>query len=158
MKYLPLPSQERLQELFDYNSETGDIFRRTAKTYNAQAGSVAGTATKVGYVTIAIDGTRYYAHRIAWALAYGYDPEDALIDHRNRDPSDNRLSNLRLVSNQQNSFNTGAKGVSFKKDISKWRAQIMKDGKCILLGNFDCPLLARIAYLEAKGSLHPIPA
>ena len=72
-------------------------------------------------------------------------PSNMLVDHINGNPLDNRKSNLRLVSNQQNLFNTHnkgrgnnqRKGVSFRKDRGKWRAYITLNGKQKTLGLFN---------------------
>ena len=54
---------------------------------------------------------------------------DIQVDHINHNKLDNRKNNLRFVTNQQNSFNNTAKGVYYRKDIQKWCASIMRDGK-----------------------------
>lgn len=80
------------------------------------------------------------------------------VDHINGNPLDNRKANLRLVTNQQNQFNsknTGSgnnsrKGVSFRKDRNKWRAYIMLNGKQIALGSFDTEAEAIKARIQAE--------
>lgn len=72
-------------------------------------------------------------------------PEGLEVDHINRDRLDNRRSNLRLVTLQENLKNksvyknnkVGKTGVSFKKDVEKWRAYRYENGKQIHLGYFD---------------------
>ena len=79
------------------------------------------------------------------------------VDHIDRDRQNNNLSNLRMVTEQQNKWNSGAKGYTFKKHLTKpWQAQIMKDGKKIHLGYFAIEEDARQAYLTAKDTLHAI--
>ena len=64
------------------------------------------------------------------------------VDHINHNPLDNRKSNLRLVTRQQNHFNekirknntSGYKGVCWNKDRNKWMAYIHLDGKFKHLG------------------------
>ncbi len=53
------------------------------------------------------------------------------VDHINRNPLDNRKNNLRICSNQQNTFNSKSrqgtssfKGVSWDKRSGKWKASI----------------------------------
>jgi hypothetical protein len=58
------------------------------------------------------------------------------IDHRDRDTSNNNISNFRPATNQQNSFNRGAKGYTWDKRRNKWEAQIHLNGKKIHLGYF----------------------
>ena len=80
------------------------------------------------------------------------------VDHINGNPLDNRKANLRLVTNQQNQFNsknTGSgdnsrKGVSFRKDRNKWRAYITLNGKQIALGSFDTEAEAIEARIQAE--------
>jgi len=72
--------------------------------------------------------------------------EDGLeIDHINRNPLDNRKSNLRLVTRSINAKNaimqknntTGYKGIYYRKDRDCWRARIQDlEGKRLHLGNF----------------------
>lgn len=76
------------------------------------------------------------------------------IDHKNNDPSDNRIENLRLVTQQQNSFNnslrkdnkTGFKGVCFNRKANKYQAQIVLDGKIYYCGLFLTAREAGKAY------------
>jgi hypothetical protein len=80
------------------------------------------------------------------------------IDHVNRDPLDNRRSNLRPATQQQqlqnrgiSSRNTsGVTGVGWDKKAKKWRAEIGVDYETIHLGYFDTLDEARKAR-EAAG-------
>ena len=72
-------------------------------------------------------------------------PEDMVVDHINHNPLDNRKSNLRICTQQQNSMNkskhsnniSGVAGVSWKKDKHKWCARIIYNRKNIHIGYFD---------------------
>ena len=79
------------------------------------------------------------------------------IDHINHTRDDNTTGNLRVVTNQQNQFNTIAKGYSWNKRLSKWQAYIKLNYKKIHLGYFVYEEDAHAAYLEAKARLHIIP-
>ena len=76
------------------------------------------------------------------------------IDHINHNGLDNRKSNLRLATisqNQQNSQikrnnKSGYKGVVFRKDANKWRAQIGFNEKTFCLGYFNNPKSAAQSY------------
>lgn len=78
-------------------------------------------------------------------LILGVDDSGVVVDHINRDGLDNRRSNLRVVTPQQNSINrsiqgnntSGTPGVNFRKDRNKWRAFITVDGKQISLGMYE---------------------
>lgn len=86
-----------------------------------------------------------YVHRIVWIMHNGEIPFGMHIDHINHNRKDNRIQNLRLVTNGENHKNTklysrnssGVCGVSFSKWHNKWWARINVDGKFINLGMFD---------------------
>ena len=81
-----------------------------------------------------------------------------LIDHINRNPLDNRIENLRVLTSQQNNFNKTAKGYSWDKQNNKWHAQIKINYKSKHLGSFTEEADARQAYLKAKELYHKLPA
>lgn len=76
------------------------------------------------------------------------------IDHINHDGLDNRKSNLRICTHQQNTFNkklcstntSGYKGVTFHKGHGKWTAKIGVNGERKYLGCFDNKYDAAVAY------------
>jgi len=78
------------------------------------------------------------------------------IDHININRLDNRISNLRSINNQENHFNTNAKGAYWSKKHKKWKSCIHLNGKGLHLGTFDTEEEAREAYLEAKKKYHII--
>lgn len=87
-------------------------------------------------------------------------PEGFQVDHRDGIGTNNRRSNMRLSSHQQNATNrrvykksrSGMKGASFQK--GKWRASIMRNKKNIHLGYFDTPEAAHDAYVAASVIYH----
>jgi len=92
---------------------------------------------------VSIGNRQYLAHRIVWKLATSEDPGSHQIDHINGDPSDNRIENLRKVTNQQNGMHrtraqsnsrSGVVGVYPHKATGKWEASICHNGKSIFLG------------------------
>tara|TARA_R110000868_G_scaffold339485_1_gene600210 strand:- start:181 stop:645 length:465 start_codon:yes stop_codon:yes gene_type:complete len=82
---------------------------------------------------------------------------DMQIDHIDGDRSNNSLSNLRIVTSQENHFNrTTAKGCHFYKPTNRWMAYIVLNKKKIHLGYFDTEEDAHAAYLKAKEIYHVI--
>lgn len=82
--------------------------------------------------------------------------EGFIVDHINGNGLDNRRSNLRIATRQQNTFNSvhkggtsKYKGVALDKESGLWRAYIAKDGKRTWLGRFPDELSAAIAYDKA---------
>jgi hypothetical protein len=88
------PTTDRLNELFDYNRETGVFTRRITVWYNAKAGDVVGHLSGDGYLHCAVDGAKYKLHVLAWKIHYGQWPSDQ-IDHINLIRTANWISNLR---------------------------------------------------------------
>jgi hypothetical protein len=113
-----------------------------------------------GYIFPWIGGTHVKQHRIVASTFLGLDMSNTKIqvDHINGVKHDNRLENLRLVTNQQNHHNrTKALGYSWHKKMNKWHAKIKLDGRTIHLGYFVNESDARDAYLTAKLQYHKIP-
>jgi len=155
---------ERLHKLLNYNPETGVFTRKVKRNRRAKIGDVLGSKNNLGYIHIRIDRKEYLAHRLAWFYVYGYFPENYL-DHINRNRADNRILNLREVSNSCNQRNTenhktntsGVKGVSFIKRDQAWRAKIRVDNKHINLGSykdFDNAVCARLAAEQCLNWSH----
>ena len=95
----------------------------------------------------------YLAHNQEWNI---YDTIK-VIDHDDGNPKNNKIGNLRLVTQQQNQFNNHtAKGYSYNKKTKKYQAKITLDGKTIYLKEYDTPEKAREAYLAKKATFHTI--
>ena len=151
--------KQRLLELLSYDSETGAfVWLKDPSSGTKRAGKKAGTLCN-GYVRICIDGKFYYAHRLAWLYVHGCFPT-GIVDHANGDKGDNRIGNLRLVSNSQNLQNQRKpQGSNPSLGVSKhghrgWRARIKIDGKRIHIGTFASPEIAQAAYMAAKRNHH----
>ena len=148
---------ETLRELIAYDADTGKLFwlprdakfcknEHQANAWNAKyARSEAGVAIDThGYKTITILKKPYLAHRLIWAMHYGVWP-NGQIDHINGDRSDNRIHNLRDVSQSENQRNSkrrsdnksGVPGVSWHSRYLKWQATISSSGKRKCLGYFN---------------------
>ena len=72
-------------------------------------------------------------------------PPGMYVDHINGNRFDNRKSNLRICTNQENCFNntklstntSGYKGGNYDKSRNKWVSEIKFSGKKIFIGRFD---------------------
>ena len=149
---------DRLKMLVHYDSSTGQFTWRL-KRRRCRPGDPTGCVARNGYVVVRLDNVLHYAHRLAWLYEQGRWPAEQL-DHINGDRTDNRIANLREVTNAQNAQNqkrrnntSGFPGV--RRENSKWLAEIKVQYKPIRLGLFDTPEAAHAAYLAAKQKLHP---
>lgn len=157
----------RLRALLHYDSGTGRFSWIAPTNRRIRAGQLAGCTRSDGYVTIKVDGKIYLAHRLAWLYTHGALPEMD-IDHVNGIPCDNRMNNLRLVTDSENMQNlhkpmssnttSGILGVSFDARRKRWVAQIRAGGVTRFLGRFNTPHAADGAYRQAKKQLHPTAA
>ena len=163
----PLPSSEFLHSVLRYDDVHGHLYwRPRPKThhpvFNARfAMRRADNEMQSGYARVRmLIGGKYrtfQAHRIIWKMVYGFDPYPE-IDHIDRDPTNNRHFNLRIVTRLQNSHNRSltrrsGRGVYPTKG-GRFRAQVKVNGKVIHLGTFDTAELARAAVFAVSPSTH----
>ncbi len=133
-------TQERLKEVLNYDPETGYFTWTVDPNFKTSfVGKMAGWVDHYNegqnsYVKIMIDCHAYKAHRLAWLYMYGRMPSGH-IDHLNHTGTDNRILNLRDVSQADNNRNasmrkdnkSGVVGVG--REGSDWRAYIRHEGK-----------------------------
>lgn len=160
-----LPPFGVLSQLLKYDAESGslvwlprspDLFdqekgpERACKIWNARyvgkrADSVKNSA---GYSVVTIFNRHFAAHRVAWFLTFGRHPQ-GVIDHINRDKRDNRLCNLRDVTQADNARNmslskknkTGLSGLwaqSPKAWGARWAVVSSSQGRIIGKKSFKC--------------------
>ena len=120
---------------------------------------------KVGYKShkITINNKKYIlsrviykAHNPEWDI--GDNDKTNKIDHIDRNPLDNRIENLRILTQQQNMWNrANTKGYHWDKENNKWVARIKFNKKTIYLGRFTEEADAAQAYLTAKEKYHIMP-
>jgi hypothetical protein len=156
IKTKELPPQELLKELFDYKD--GQLVWKESRG-NIKAGAIAGfinNCKRGGYRIIKVNKEKYKAHRLVYAWHNGNVSTHLQIDHINGIRTDNRIDNLRTVTNAENQWNTESNGFYWIDRLGKWAAQITCNGKQHYLGLFDLKEAAHEAYLNAKANLHTI--
>lgn len=114
---------------------------------------------RYAYTTVwdGVKSKQYSMHRMVLKCPNGKCP-----DHINGNGLDNRKSNLRAVTHQENTFNSKShvdgsskfKGVCWDKSRRRWYARIFKDGKSTHIGRFICELEAAKAYNEKAKELY----
>lgn len=116
---------------------------------------LVGFKNAKGYLSIEVrfkgKPRKFKAHRVAWLHFYGRWPKDQ-IDHINGNKSDNRIKNLREVSNRENNQNRAIHregklpGVSRRKN--KFYASAEVKNKKFYLGTYPTQRKAYKAYMD----------
>ena len=105
-----------IREHFTYCPNSGEITR-------VKDGRVC-LSFSYGYKRVCYKRLYYPAHRVAWFLHYGEQPAE-ILDHIDQDRSNNRIDNLREVSQAVNMLNSSKTiGVYWKPRYNHWEAQI----------------------------------
>ncbi|AWI90260.1 Fis family transcriptional regulator [Methylobacterium sp. DM1] len=135
----------------NYEAETGILRWKIARAHRLRVGDIAGSRCKIhGYIKVHLEHRGFFAHRLIWLMLHGDWPEH-VIDHINGRRDDNRLSNLRCATRQQNAMNgrrrkrSGLKGAFWLPRQKVWHARICRQ----YLGSFDTEQEAHAAYMSA---------
>lgn len=129
-----------LNELLNYDPETGVLTWRERSDVRPEwntrfVGKEAGSVITNGYRMIRINGSPSYAHR-AIAIMQGWDIDGLQIDHIDGNRSNNKLCNLRVVTNKVNGKNqklrstntSGVNGVYYDKNRGNWYVRFGNNG------------------------------
>lgn len=173
-----IPNVEYLHECFTFNEATGELIWKARPVHHfarpkdmsrfntIHVGSAAGCKTshpdgrrKGMYIGMRLASGKQFTimvHICIVRMAGIEIPEGYEVDHKDRDPWNNRMENLRVGTCAQNCFNRKAradkkedlpKGV-FRKG-KKFGASISVQGRRTYLGVFLTPDAAEQAYLKA---------
>lgn len=158
----------KLAEYIKYDKFSGSFIWIKKPSSKVVIGRRAGHLDSSGYRVLSFEGQHYYEHLIAWNIKFGPIPKGMVIDHIDGDRSNNSLSNLRLITQGENTKNvvrsrvrmgpdgaTLPQGVCWVERKGKYTASIKNNYKKIHLGTFFTPSEAHNAYINAKRILHP---
>jgi hypothetical protein len=146
------PSKKELEELFFY--QEGNLFWKNPPLhYSRLKGKKAGSISR-NYYIVGVKGTDFSVHRLVWIFFNSEIKNDSQIDHIDHNSLNNKIENLRLVSNKENSQNqkfrinnkSGFNGVCWVKWANRWKSCIQVEGKTKFLGyfkNLDCAIASR---------------
>lgn len=149
-----VPTFEQVTSLLTYDPETGTFRWKIARGSGVRAGDIAGSRNARGYKYISINNAPYRAARLAWLIMTGDWPKDQ-IDHKDRDPTNDRWGNLRDVNNSQNQHNQDAAGSYWDKSRGQWAVKIRNNNVTRFLGRFETEEEARASYVAAKQEYLP---
>lgn len=151
IQHRPIPFREMADFLIICETSKSGLRWIKPISRKIKAGVEAGTLHHGGYYQVRFQGRYYFCSRIIYAIHNQEDPGQLQIDHINRIRSDNRVENLRLVTNRQNHQNRTNHGlypvgVDFHEDSKSFRARIVVVGKQQHLGLFSTPEEASAVY------------
>ena len=118
MKAKKCISQQELKSLFYYKD--GNLIRKTTN-------KPIGTPTKVGqhghkYLITQIKSVRYRVHRLIWIYFNGnFEDLSIQIDHIDNNTLNNKIENLRTVTNRINGHNRKDKSETFCIEALKYK-------------------------------------
>lgn len=158
-----LLTQEYVKEIFDYKD--GFLYWKISRTVAIKVGQLAGTENPGKYgkrrkIGVYPFKKKIYASRIIFLWHRGGLPE--FIDHKDGNPENNLIDNLRPATKAQNNKNCkSAKnsssiylGVCFHKMTGRWGASIGLNYKKIHIGLFDDEKSAALAFNEKAKEIH----
>ena len=130
-----------------------DDYERLSR-YKWRVCSGRGTYYAQRAVKVGKKWTSVMMHRDIISVRY-----DMVVDHINHNGLDNRKVNLRPATIAQNSWNRRRKnsrfiGVSWNKQMKKWRVLVGRGGKREHIGYFEDKVKAARAYDEAAKKYH----
>jgi hypothetical protein len=152
-------TQATLQSLFDY--QNGQFVRKSTNK-PVVCNKIDGQA----YLRLSIQNKTYILHRMIFLHQHGFLPN--VIDHIDGDRFNNRIENLRAVTQQQNCLNSkrrnisqsGFKNVYLQTQTKKsnwkrnWVVSLAVEGKRKYIGSFDNLELADLVAQEARNKFH----
>ena len=132
-------NKHKLQQLVRY--ENGKLYWIVNNKFQHRKGMAVGSPNSGGYILTSINRTKYAVHRLIWLLHHGCMP--IKLDHKDGNPANNLITNLRLCTTSQNAMNrkiaihntSGCTGVHWHG--KKWEVRIMIQGKRKSLGSYD---------------------
>lgn len=103
---------ENIRKYIEYDPESpsGLKYKCIPKGSKKRVGDIAGYLNNAhGYYEVSVCGKRHYAHRLVYFLVHGSLDGTLVIDHIDGDRANNKINNLRAVSQMKNCCNRTTK-------------------------------------------------
>ena len=110
-----------------------------------------------GYYRFQLGGTAWKVHRVIWCLEHGDVDPDVILDHIDRDKTNNTLENLRETDSSGNRRNRAiGKGRYARKQKGRWASYFTMPitRKYTHVGTFDTEQEAHIAAVARRLELY----
>jgi predicted RNase H-like HicB family nuclease len=152
-------TQDEVKELFEYR-EVG-LYWKEDRYSNKVKGCLAGYLDSRMYRKIHVNRKTYAMHKLVYLYHHGYMPD--IVDHINGCPCDNRIENLRDVSQSANAqnrshkskkSNTGIRNVTYNSKRNKYVVRVCCNYESKFIGEFTTLEEAEIAAKEARKKYH----
>ncbi|CAL67452.1 NUMOD4 motif-containing HNH endonuclease [Christiangramia forsetii] len=161
--WLPIPKYEQFYKVSNLGRvQSLDRQRWTGSGYHLKEGIILKQSlTTTGYLRVNLceKGNRkvWKVHQLVAITFLSHTPCGLIrvVDHIDGNPLNNKLSNLRIVTNRENTNNSRKNtlskfiGVSWNHNAGKWRASIVVSRKLIHLGYYSDEKKAAEAYRNA---------
>jgi len=149
---------DSIKEYLELDGETGAA--RWVKTYSGkEISKPLKPSHSEGYVRVQFYGKRYFVHKLMYWWYNGVYPDK--VDHKDGNVENNRLSNLRIANDRQNSINRKPSGVSeflgvyYHKKNNRWCSSIKPDKSSkVFLGSFTSEREAALVYNYKAKEVH----
>jgi hypothetical protein len=147
-------TKEMIAAEYSYDADKGQLIRLNGSG-RKRKDPLDRTAP---YCNVTVAGNILKEHRAIWILHNGPITEGMQLDHKDGNPRNNRIENLRICTSTQNNQNkslykegkSGFKGVHpYQHNDEKFFAYITVEGARSHLGTFDTAEDAALAYDEA---------
>lgn len=157
-------SSEELRSQVWYDEQTG-LFHSLRKTARSKIGDVVSSFRKDGYCCLNVFGQRFLAHRMVWLYMYDeWLDKNVDIDHIDGNPSNNLVTNLRVVTRSENLQNqrklrknnvVGINGISWHSAREVFVVQLSIGGEHKFGGHHKTIGAAICALSALKAKWHP---
>jgi len=130
-------TSEEVREIFEYKD--GMLFWKMSPHQKIKVGERAGSIGGTGYRKIQLFKKTYKEHRLVWLWHYPLN-DDEILDHIDRDKTNNKIENLRVLSQSENNRNSERCNNSItgiQKFHNKWKAFYWHNRKNHYLGHFE---------------------